>query len=182
MFRTHTIQAATSNYLSPYPNSPPDTNENVLMSSASVTSLQNLSKIMELSSETQKMMKQLKTLRNKYDKRIKIQREMIEEECKKRSMRKRIEESKGKYCGMQESKEEYDEEEEEKYMKKKEDVKEEVEESDEEYDKKDLKKLMADNSLLFQKIMLLSGQLAPIMDRIGRLYTDFSPHLLYSVN
>ena len=39
-----------------------------------------------------------------------------------------------------------------------------------------------ENSLLHQQIMLLSGQLAPIMDRVGRIYTDFSPHLINNVN
>jgi hypothetical protein len=29
---------------------------------------------------------------------------------------------------------------------------------------------------------MLSGQLAPIMDRIGRVYSDFSPHLIQNVN
>lgn len=38
VFRTHTIQAATSTYLSPFPNSPPDTSQNILMSSSSVSS------------------------------------------------------------------------------------------------------------------------------------------------
>ena len=48
--------------------------------------------------------------------------------------------------------------------------------------KKDLKTIINENALLYQQIILLSGQLAPIMDRIGRLYTDFSPHLLSNVN
>lgn len=29
---------------------------------------------------------------------------------------------------------------------------------------------------------MLSGQLAPIMDRIGRVYSDFAPHLIQNVN
>ena len=42
--------------------------------------------------------------------------------------------------------------------------------------------MINENALLHQQIMLLSGQLAPIMDRVGRLFTDFSPHLVYDVN
>ena len=38
--------------------------------------------------------------------------------------------------------------------------------------------MVEQNSLLLQRIMLLQSQLAPIMDRMGRLMADFSPHLV----
>jgi len=82
LFRTHTVQASASNYLSPFPNSPPDTTQNILISTPSITSLDNLTKITELSSKTIKLMNQLKIMSNKYDRRIKIQRERIEESKK----------------------------------------------------------------------------------------------------
>jgi hypothetical protein len=96
LFRTHTIQSATATYLSPFPNSPPDTAENVSLTPPSFSTLDNLTKITELSSKTLFIMKELKSLQNKYDKRIKIQRERIEEECKKRQMRRKLEETKEK--------------------------------------------------------------------------------------
>lgn len=82
LFRTHTVQASASNYLSPFPNSPPDTTQNLLISNPSITSFDNLAKITELSSKTIKMMSQLKLMSNQYEKRIKIQRERIEESKK----------------------------------------------------------------------------------------------------
>lgn len=38
------------------------------------------------------------------------------------------------------------------------------------------------NSLLLQQIIVLSSQLSPIMDRMGRLMTDYSPHMISQVN
>jgi len=96
LFRTHTIQSATATYLSPFPNSPPDTAESVSLTPAVVSSNENLSKITDLSSEALGMMKQLNEMQCKYDSRIKIQREMVEEEYKKRQMRKKLEETKEK--------------------------------------------------------------------------------------
>lgn len=65
---------------------------------------------------------------------------------------------------------------------KREESKAEVDEDEDEFSKQDIKTIVNENAVLYQQIMLLSGQLAPIMDRIGRLYTDFSPHLLSSVS
>lgn len=187
-FRTHTIQAAASTYLSPFPNTPPDTEENVLMSSASITSMNNMSKIIDLNTIAMSMMTKLKMMKNKYDRRLKIQREMVEEEYKRRSTKKKLEETKTKYeKDLKEAKvsEENDSEEEKvelKNSKAKEESKREVTELEDEMSKSDLQKIINDNALLQQQIILLSGQLAPIMDRVGRLYTDFSPHLVYDVN
>jgi hypothetical protein len=133
------------------------------------------------------MMKELKTLKIKYEKRIKIQREMIEEECKKRQLRKKMEKTKSQYTskldkGLEEKQDEEDSETEKFGLNAKEEAKEEVDEDQDEFEKKDLKQMINDNALLYQQIILLSGQLAPIMDRVGRLYTDFSPHLLNNVN
>ena len=191
LFRTHTIQAATSTYLSPFPNTPPDTEENVLLSSPSVTSMNNLSKITELSGVATSMMNKLKTMRNSYDRRMKIQRQKVEEEYKRRSMKKRVEETKSKYYDKELEKhkvsENEEEDEEEKIEFKKdlghrEEAKHEISELEDEMSKKDLQKMINDNAQLHQQIMVLSGQLAPIMDRVGRLFTDFSPHLVYDVN
>ena len=171
MFRTHTVQASASNYLSPFPNSPPDTSQNITLSTPTVTAIDNLTRITELSSKTIKLMNQLRILSNRYDKRIKIQRERIEE-SKKNYYDKEFKEQ---------NKEESDEEE-KVYTAKREEAKAEIDEDEEEFSKKDLKTIINENALLYQQIILLSGQLAPIMDRIGRLYTDFSPHLLSNVN
>ena len=59
--------------------------------------MNNLSKITELSSVAVSMMNKLKTMRNSYDRRMKIQRQKVEEEYKRRSMKKRVEEIKSKY-------------------------------------------------------------------------------------
>lgn len=75
-----------------------------------------------------------------------------------------------------------DSEGEETIKTKKEEQKVEVDEDEEAFERKDLTSMINENAVLFQQIMLLSGQLAPIMDRVGRMYTDFSPHLLYNVN
>lgn len=184
LFRTHTIQSATANYLSPFPNSPPDTAQNVVLATPSSTTLDNLTKITELSSKTLYMMKELKTLKNRYEKRIKIQREMVEEECKKRQLRKKMEKTKSQYTSKldKDLEEKQNEEDSEGEIRVKEEAKEEVDEDQSEFEKKDLKQMINDNALLYQQIILLSGQLAPIMDRVGRLYTDFSPHLLNNVN
>lgn len=171
MFRTHTVQASASNYLSPFPNSPPDTSQNITLSATSTTTIDNLSKITELSSKTIKLMNQLKNLSTRYDKRIKIQREKIEEN-KKNFYDKEFKER---------SREESDSEEKISTIKR-EETKIEVDEDEEEYSRKDIKTIINENAVLYQQIILLSGQLAPIMDRIGRLYTDFSPHLLNNVS
>jgi hypothetical protein len=174
LFRTHTIQAATSTYLSPFPNSPPDSAENVSLAPTSSTSIENLTKITELSSKTLCIMKQLKTMKIKYDKQLKIQREMIEEECKRRQLQKKYENKETLL----------EEDEEEKVQTKcyREEIKEEVDVDEEDFEKKDLNQMINENAQLNQQIIMMSAQLAPIMDRVGRVFTDYSPHLLNNVN
>lgn len=123
--------------------------------------MDNFEKVIDLSSESLSLMKKLKTLKKKYNKRIKIQREKKYEMTSKAL--DRIQE-------------------ETKSLTLREDVKEEIDKDDEEFETKNFREMAAENALLHQQIMLLSGQLAPIMDRVGRMYTDFSPHLLDSVN
>ena len=160
LFRTHTIQSATSAYLSPCPNSPPDAVENVSMDTPSDTTLENFSKIIELSSKSLMLMKQLKSMKSQYNKRVKIQKDK-KYQLQDKNLEKIEEEFK---------------------MQRKEETKEEIDEDQEEFERKDFKEMADENSELHQQIMLLTGQLAPIMDRVGRMYTDFSPHLLKSVN
>ena len=74
VFRTHTIQAATSTYLSPCPNNPPDSADNATINIPS-SSNDQLSKVIELSSKSLSLMKKLKFLKIKYNKRVKIQRD-----------------------------------------------------------------------------------------------------------
>jgi hypothetical protein len=189
VFRTHTIQAATSSYLSPFPNTPTDTEDNIMLSTPSASSNQNLDKICDLSGTAIQMMSKLKNMRDKYDRRLNIQREMVEEEYKRRTMKKKLEETKTKYFdqGANNCKisEEDDEEDHTGFKKSKtthEETKREVSELEDEVSKSDLQKIINDNAQLQQQIILLSGQLAPIMDRVGRVFTDFSPHLVYDVN
>lgn len=174
IFRTHTIQAATSTYLSPFPNSPPDSAENVAISIPSSTSIENLDKLTELSSKTLIIMKKLKTMKTKHDKQLKIQREMIEEECKRKQLRKKYE---NKETFLEE-----DEEEKIQTINPREEKKEEVDADEEDFEKKDLKQMINENAQLNQQIIMMSAQLAPIMDRVGRAFTDYSPHLLNNVN
>ena len=58
--------------------------------------MQNLGKIMEVSSTAMSMMSKLKAMRSKYDRRMRIQRGLMEEECKKRQAAKKFEENKNK--------------------------------------------------------------------------------------
>lgn len=136
-------------------------------------------------------MSKLKGLREKYDRRMKVQREMVEEEYKRRTMKKKIEETKTRYYDQDTNNRKISEESDDgademiDFRKSKtcpEEGKQEVTEMEDEISKTDLQKLVNDNSRLRQQIILLSGQLAPIMDRVGRVYTDFSPHLVSDVN
>eukprot|EP00344_Euplotes_crassus_P010794 CAMPEP_0197003152 /NCGR_PEP_ID=MMETSP1380-20130617/7505_1 /TAXON_ID=5936 /ORGANISM="Euplotes crassus, Strain CT5" /LENGTH=545 /DNA_ID=CAMNT_0042421575 /DNA_START=235 /DNA_END=1869 /DNA_ORIENTATION=- len=142
-------------------NNPPDSAENVSLRTENDTNLDNLEKVIELSSKSLSLMKKLKSLKKKYDKRVKLQKEKKYQATSK-ALEKIDEESKSELA--------------------REEMKEEIDKEDEEFERMNFKEMATENSLLNQQIMILSGQLAPIMDRVGRMYTDFSPHLLHSVN
>ena len=61
----------------------------------------------------------------------------------------------------------------------KEEEKVEMDEYEEQFSSNE--EMIRENSKLYQKIVHLSAQLGPILDRAGRLLTDFSPHLMRDV-
>lgn len=90
VFRTYTIQSATAKYLSPFPNMVADSRPQVSIAESSLTSLDSFSKITELSTKTLVLMKELKTLRTVYDKRIQIQKKTEEDKRKHRQRKREI--------------------------------------------------------------------------------------------
>lgn len=58
---------------------------------------------------------------------------------------------------------------------------EDYKEEEDEEEFKSREEMIKDNAVLLQKITILSSQLSPIMDRMGRLMTDYSPHLMNEV-